>query len=266
MMSPNTHSVLVQSIERAVAHLADALMELDSVPSGDKATIGFAAHAMNNYLSVSEATLDLLSDALRGHPDQDVSRWLEGLRQVSKMMQHSVSRLVSASAPQNFPLKPASLDVATLMKRASDYYGRSAETKRLSIEYRHTPDTPHVWADAVAVSVVADNLLSNAVKYSEPGGKILVETQPAPGGVVCRVSDQGEGLTPGQISKLFRAGISRGPVPTAGEASHGFGLAIAKELVDRMGGRIWVESEPGEGSCFSFSLPYDAHAEKHRSP
>lgn len=265
MMSPNSHSTLMVSIERAVAHLADALMELDRIPAGDKATIGFAAHAMNNYLSVSEATLELLGNALRDHPNPDVKRWLDGLNQVSKRMHHSLSRLVNASAPQDFPVKLEALDAIPLMRRACDYYRRSAEEKRLAIAFRGAAETPPIWADTVAVAVIADNLLSNAIKYSHPGGTITVDVQSAPGGVVCSVCNQGTPMTPSEMAQVFRSGLSRGrPSPTAGEPSHGYGLTIAKELVDRMGGRIWVDSDHEKGTCFFFSLPYHAHAEKSR--
>jgi signal transduction histidine kinase len=211
---------------------------------------------MNNYLSVSEATLGLIEHALGDHPDKEVARWLDGLRHLGHLMQHTVGRLLRASTPAEFPLKPESVDLPLLMQRACNYYQPSAGQKQLQIVCRAVGDVPPVWADRVAVAVVADNLLSNAVKYSNPGGEIVVQVSPGPGGAVCSVRDHGRGLTAIEQSRLFQRGVNVGPAPTGGEPSTGFGLAIARELIDRLGGRLWCESEPGRGACFSFRLPY----------
>jgi signal transduction histidine kinase len=255
-MTTDARSNAVESIETAIAHLADALAELDRMPTGDKATVGYVAHALNNYVSVSEATLDLLSHALQGHPNPEIATWLTGLRHLGTLMHHTVGRLVHASAPGDFPLKLEYLDLPKLIKRACDFYRGSAERKKIEIVCRPIGDIPLAWADRVAVAVVVDNLLSNAVKFSTPGGTIVVQILPGPGGVVCSVRDQGPGLTSDEQARLFQRGVRLTPVPTGGEPSAGYGLSIAKELIDRMGGRLWSESQLGQGTMFSFRLPY----------
>jgi two-component system, sensor histidine kinase and response regulator len=255
-MTIDARANAVESIETAIAHLADALAELDRMPTGDKTTVGYVAHALNNYVSVSEATLDLLSNALQGHPNPEVTTWLTGLRHLGTMMHHTVGRLVHASTPGDFPFKLEYLNLPTLIRRACDYYRGSAERKQLELVCRPVGEIPLAWADRVAVAVVVDNLLSNAVKFSMPGGTIVVQILPGPGGVVCSVRDQGPGLTSEEQARLFKRGVKLSPVPTAGEPSSGYGLSIAKELIDRMGGRLWSESEIGQGTVFSFRLPY----------
>jgi signal transduction histidine kinase len=142
------------------------------------------------------------------------------------------------------------------MERVCDYYRSSARQKQLDITCRPIGELRPVWADRVVVAVVADNLLSNAVKFSKPGGQIVVQLVPGPGGVVCSVHDHGPGLTHLEQARLLRSNGRAGTTPTAGEPSSGFGLVIAKEFIERMGGRLWVESEPGHGACFFFRLPY----------
>lgn len=246
----------VRSIEVAIVHLSEALTELDRMPVGDQSAVGFVAHALNNYLSVADATLDLLTGVLHDYPDPEVASWLGGLRHLGMQMQHTVSRLVHASTVADFPLRAEWLDLARLMKRACEYYRRAAEAKHLEIVCRETGEIPPAWADRVAVAVVVDNLLSNAVKFSHPDGQIVVEIQPGPGGVVCSVRDAGPGLTAAEQWQLLQRGLLDGPAPTGGEPSHGYGLSIVKELLGRMGGRVWVDSAPGQGACFSFSVPY----------
>jgi signal transduction histidine kinase len=259
MSQPDPRSQVAQSIEQAIAYLADALVELDSIPAHDSSTIGFVAHAMNNYLSVTDATLALLRHALRDYPDAEVARWLEGLRHLGSMMHHTIGRLVRATSTEDFPLKPDYMNLPRLMERACDHYRVKAAQQQLEIRCRTVADIPPTWGDAVAVAVVADNLLSNAVKFSHPGGEILVQILPGPGGVVASVRDNGPGLSFLEQTRLFQPHLTPASPITPGTPnapSQGYGIRIAKGLIDRMGGRLWVESEEGRGACFFFRLPY----------
>ena len=263
MTSDDPRREVAQSIENAISELAHALGELDRMPSSDRSTIGFVAHAMNNYLSVNDAVLGLLSRTLREYADADVQAWLDGLRHLGTLMQHTAGRLLRTTSPSEFPLKMEYVPLPMLMDRACDYYRPAAQRKHLEITCRFIGDVPPAWADRVAVAVVADNLLSNAVKYSAPNGAIVVQVMPGPGGVVCSVRDHGPGIAPTDQARLFQRGVTLNAVPTGGEPSSGFGLTIAKEFVERMGGKLWVDSEPGRGACFSFRLlyhPADANA------
>jgi signal transduction histidine kinase len=258
MTAEDPRNQVAQSIEDAIADLAEALVELDRIPSHDRSTVGFVAHAMNNYLSVTEATLGLLRETLRDYPDPEVAKWLEGLRHLGTMMHHTVGRLLRTTGPDDFPLKPDYVNLPRLMDRACDYYRLKASQKQLEIICRSVGEIPPTWADAVAVAIVADNLLSNALKFSNPGGEILVQILPGPGGVVCSVRDNGPGLTQLEQARLFHRGATSGVEPAANHQVSGFGLTIAKGLIDRMGGRLWAESEPGRGACFFVRLPYHA--------
>lgn len=123
-----------------------------------------------------------------------------------------------------------------------------------------TVDVPSVWTDRVATAAALDNLFSNAVKYSPPGKRIWVEVVAQQNEVVCSVRDEGPGLSQEDQAKLFQRGITLTPKPTGGEPSAGYGLAVAKQLIEKVGGTIWCESVLGKGACFSFRLPqYQEH-------
>jgi signal transduction histidine kinase len=111
-----------------------------------------------------------------------------------------------------------------------------------------------VWADRVALAVVAENLLSNAVQFSRRHGTVDLQIMSEPGYVVCSVRDSGPGLTPDQLQRVFDRPLPANAPPHA-EAQVGFGLAMAREFVRRMEGKLWGESEVGHGACFSFRLP-----------
>ena len=104
------------------------------------------------------------------------------------------------------------------------------------------------------------NLLSNAIKYNRPGGSVLVQLQADGARAVVQVHDTGLGLSAEDCAQLFqpfnRLGQARGPVEGTG-----IGLAVTHHLVRLMGGQITVQSTPGEGSCFSVTLPTLAPAE-----
>jgi signal transduction histidine kinase len=255
MTTSDPRASITESIESAIANLADALIDLEGLPVQDRPAVAAIAHALNHYLSVSDAGLALIEHAVRDHPNKEVATWLEALGHLGNMMHHTVGRLLHGSAPAHVPLKPDYVNVMVLMQRACDYYQPRAQARQLEITCQSVGDVPFAWADRVAVAVIADHLLSNAVKFSNPGGRIVVQILPGPGGVVTSVRDSGPGLTPLEQARLFQRGTV---APGTGKPSQGFGLSIAKEFVDRMGGRLWVESEPGRGACFFFRLPYHA--------
>ena len=101
-----------------------------------------------------------------------------------------------------------------------------------------------------------DNLISNAIKYSPIGGKIAVLVNRAQNKTVIRVADEGAGLSPEDLGRLFGRFQRLSAKPTAGESSTGLGLSIVKRIVDMHGGRVTADSAgPGQGSTFTVVLP-----------
>jgi hypothetical protein len=100
-----------------------------------------------------------------------------------------------------------------------------------------------------------DNLLTNAVKYSPPGSTVQVSVQPEGDGWRINVQDEGPGITEEDRQKLFEDFARLSARPTGGEKSTGLGLAIARRIVHAHGGEIGVDSIPGHGATFWFTLP-----------
>lgn len=243
------------AILRAQAELVEALSELEKMPSFDLGGVCFSAHTLGNYLMVTGATVELLLSRLADHPDPQIRAWLEGLGHVTELMRQTVTQLMTSSVPTDAKLRFLKWDVVPLVLRACDYYQRIADPKNILIACEPQIDVAPVWTDPVALAAVMDNLLSNAVKYSFPGKKIWVQIREEATSFVCSVRDQGPGLSKEDQTKLFQKGVKLSSVPTGGEPASGYGLAVAKELIERLHGDLWCESKLGAGACFSFRLP-----------
>jgi signal transduction histidine kinase len=131
---------------------------------------------------------------------------------------------------------------------------------RQSLQLSHTciDDIPNVWADPRLLTQVVSNLLTNALNYTQPGGKIHLqvshEMQDGNQWVVIRVIDTGVGIQPEESPNLFTRFFRGSASELTGASGTGLGLAISKELSERMGGSITMESTPGKGSTFSVWL------------
>jgi signal transduction histidine kinase len=247
---------LVESaIARARADLEEALSELEKMPAFDADSVIFAAHALSSYMTAARAGVELILMRLADHPDAQLRLWVEGVQHATNLMTRYILQLKGAFASTETLFRLEKVDLPTLVLRACDFYQRMAVRKRIHVIANSTVNVPHVLTDRVAVAAVLDNLLSNAVKYSNRGKQVSVELRSEKDWVVCDVRDEGPGLSKTDQAKLFQKGTTLTPKPTGGESASGYGLAVAKELIDKLGGEIWCESILGKGSCFSFRLP-----------
>jgi signal transduction histidine kinase len=244
------------SILEARKGLEQALTDLEKLPAIDPHSLAFSAHALQNYLTIMSGTTELLSLKLTGYPDPEVQAWMTYMRQATEMMARIVADLMNSATVSRAPaLKFDKVNLAKMLRRFSDAYQVKAADKRIQVTYKPEQDTIFVWADAVALAAVLDNLFSNALKYSPLGGEVRVTLWKESAMVVCAVQDQGQGLSREDQSKLFQRGVKLSSVPTGGEPSSGYGLAVAKELTTLMQGEIWCDSELGKGARFLLRLP-----------
>ncbi len=246
---------VASAIVRAQADLEEALAELEKIPAFDTSSVAFVAHALNNFLGVTGGTVELIAMHLGESADEQVKVWLEGLRHATDLMTRAVSQLVGTSASSGDRTHLEKVDLPLLVQRACNYFQRVADRKSIRIVVEPSSAVPPVRTDRVLVAAVLDNLVSNAIKYSQPEKQISVRVSGDTNWAVCEVRDEGPGLSAADQARLFQRGVRLTPYPTGGEPSTGYGLAVAKELVDRLGGAIWCESVLGHGCCFSFRLP-----------
>jgi PAS domain S-box-containing protein len=133
-------------------------------------------------------------------------------------------------------------------------YRGAAENKGVKFSVM-VKDEFKVFGDPEMINTVIRNLVNNAVKFSNAGGMITLEAKKKDKQVEVSVKDQGVGIAPEDISKLFHIDMKYKSTGTAGESGTGLGLLLCKEFVEKNGGTIWCDSEPGAGSTFTFRIP-----------
>ncbi|HEV8547285.1 MAG TPA: GAF domain-containing sensor histidine kinase [Candidatus Limnocylindrales bacterium] len=154
-----------------------------------------------------------------------------------------------------FRLEP--LDLGQVVDQATAATAALFETTGLELRREVPSGLPEVLGDRNRLIQVVINLLSNAVKFTL-SGSITVRVAAAPEQVVVSVADTGVGITPEDWDRVFEQFAQSGDTLSETPRGTGLGLAICRQIVEQHGGRIWLESEVGAGSTFSFSLPLAA--------
>jgi signal transduction histidine kinase len=245
----------ISSIVKAKEELNKALSSIEQLPPFDPQNTAFVAHLLNNHLTVLSGAAELLQLTLKDYPNKEVHLWLSGMRRVCDLMAHLTPKLINVQSSEEYELRLEKVNLALLVERACNFYRRIAEAKLITLSFEAPAEGAFAWTDRVAVAATLDNLLSNAIKFSEPGGMVWVRIKMEPEHLLCSVRDEGPGLSSDDLGKLFQKGVRLSAQPTMGEPSSGYGLAVAKTLVDKLGGAIWCESEMGRGSSFWIKLP-----------
>ena len=165
-------------------------------------------------------------------------------------------------APLRLKVKPT--DVIEQINGAVAAIREQLEARDLALSLEVADDLPPARADPTRLRQVLDNLLSNACKFTYPGGQIKIGAQlhegdgveaDSSGFLLVSIADTGVGIAPEERENIFEP-FYRAENPLEVEAAGvGVGLTIARSLVQAHGGRMWVESEPGQGSVFYFTLP-----------
>ncbi|WP_438481888.1 tetratricopeptide repeat-containing sensor histidine kinase [Oleiharenicola lentus] len=179
------------------------------------------------------------------------------IRAESERMFKLVQGLLDGSAVEANRLKLtlASLDLNSLVAATISVFQRRAAHKQQRVEFTPAKELPEIEGDYTRLQQVVENLIDNALKFSPAGTTVHIAVSSQMDRVQLAVRDEGPGLTDEDKQKLFQKFSRLSAVPTAGETSTGLGLALARELVELHGGKIWAESKPSEGAVFMVEIP-----------
>jgi signal transduction histidine kinase len=248
-----------QELTNANRRLAAQWARLRQANAFKSEILGTVAHDLKNPLGVILGRTEILKEMIGGAGalDENVKGQIAYIRDAANRLTGMVDDLVSDAMADalDITVRRESVDISVLVQEVAEANRPLAARKQQTITVA-APANHIAMCDADRVREAIDNLVSNAVKYSPIGGAIDLLVGEEDGGILIQVSDQGAGLSPEDISRLFGRFQRLSAKPTAGESSTGLGLSIVKRIVDLHGGRIAVQSAgPGKGATFKMILP-----------
>jgi len=199
----------------------------------------------------------LLEQERVGPLNERQQRYLEIVRKNSLRLNVLINDLLDTSkiASGSLELSLTELDVRHEIEDVLRSMQTLVEEKQIDVVLDISPELPRIQADSLRFSQVIANLLSNAYKYSPEGATATVTAKEGPGLIQIDISDTGIGISKADQSKLFTKFFRADNSSTREESGTGLGLFITRHLIEAHGGKIWVESEEGKGTIFSFTLP-----------
>jgi signal transduction histidine kinase len=248
---------LYQALERTNAKL----VELDRMKSE---LVNIVAHDFRSPLAGVLGHAELLEwkpDASRDERVDQARAIIRAATHMANLVDKTLktTRLETGHFPFEFGVVELGAVVRAVVSRFPD-----SPRHPVSVE---TPDDPvPCWADEDRMSEVVENLVSNAIKYSPAGGPVRVELKRDAEFATLTVADVGMGIDGKDMDRLFRPFSRVRSRRTAEIEGSGLGLYICDRIVKAHGGRLWVESRPGEGSAFSLALPLFGVAAQTRAP
>ncbi|NIM13369.1 MAG: tetratricopeptide repeat protein [Candidatus Aminicenantes bacterium] len=200
-----------------------------------------AGHLENHFQSLGEEELEEFIHNIYKQT-RDMSDLLENLLQWAMVQIGKIEQ------------NPETVDFRLLTEETLEQIEYSAQKKKIHLA-SHIMENTFAWADKQMMKSVMRNLLANAVKYTHPGGEVKITSTDAGNRVEITVSDNGVGMDKEKAERLFMEEVHESTRGTASEKGTGLGLVLCKEFVEKNGGEIRVQSQPDQGSHFSFTLP-----------
>jgi signal transduction histidine kinase len=216
------------------------------------------AHELRNPLAIVQGDLEAMLDGVRPLSRGAVSSVHEETQLLSRLI--TDLRDLSLAEAGQLPLQRRPTDLGELARAAVGRLASRARDKEVELRAEAPEATqalPEVEVDPDRISQVLGNLLENALRHTPEGGRVMVSLEPEDGGEEVRVTvhDTGVGVPEDHLPNLFERFYRADQARSRSEGGSGIGLAVVKQIVEAHGGRVWVQSTPGEGASFGFTLP-----------
>ena len=238
--------------EKKLAQQKEELRELNATK--DK-FFSILAHDLKNPFTNLYSMGDLLIKNFESLDEEDK---LEGLRKMHKssdFIYQLLENLLTWSRSQRgkIEFQPGNFNLAALAEVNVNLHKAAAENKGIKIENSLTGENL-AYGDREMINTVLRNLMNNAVKFSSKGSTIYLSAKKNKDYYTVSIKDEGVGISKEDQKKLFKLDEKYKSKGTAGETGTGLGLVLCREFVEKNGGKIWCESEPGKGTVFSFNI------------
>ena len=199
---------------------------------------------------------DYLTTDIDSLSKEEIGQICNSINNSARSLFNYFENLLTWSNVQSGRLKynNTNIKISEIIKRAMNIISVNASTKDIKIDIK-VDDNLYVYSDENMLSSVIQNLISNAVKFTNVGGKVLIKTLSQNDIVEVSIKDNGVGIDEEKLENLFKIDHASSSKGTSNEKGTGLGLIIAKELIEKQGGTLKVDSAVGKGSTFIFTLP-----------
>lgn len=247
----STHIELKQSrdlILKQKSELATLLQTKDKLFS-------IVSHDLRSPFAGLLTLVNIMVETYDSYEKEELRESLMLIRDTSDQLHSLIQNLLNWARLQNKVLeyRPSKLHLLTHIRKSVEVLAMNSAKKSITLKCEVDKDFL-VTADPDMLRIILHNLLGNAIKFSNTGSSVLIESETDQSRIITRVIDSGVGMSPEKIEEFFSTGKSVSTAGTANEAGSGLGLMLCKEMVEKMGGFLGVESKPGEGSTFWFAL------------
>lgn len=244
-----------KALKELNAKLLETIDELRIANAGKDKFFRIIAHDLKNPFHSILGLSELLMDYAQSSNPDEIKQMASIINQSTDDAYKLLENLLAWSMSQTncIPFSPQKNTVRKLLKEAVSLSSSSAKAKNISITC-DVDEKTNVYADANMLSAILRNLISNAIKFTNKMGKIRISVSQTENDILFSVCDTGMGMPSEIIDKLFKIEEKISIPDTDSQLGTGLGLLLCKEFVEKHNGKIWVESEPGKGSDFKFTL------------
>jgi PAS domain S-box-containing protein len=246
---------LYSALSRRAAQLEAAYNDLRDADRLTDEMIQNISHELRTPLAPVVGYTDMLLADDLGDLNEDQRRVIEIMNAQARMLTRMVSDIVTVQNPKEEMDRRSQVSLGMLAAAAVETAGVSAQKRGVHFDIAVRDNLPEIIADEERVLQVFENLLSNAVKFSPHGGAVKIAIYDVVHSIQVDVTDQGIGIPSEETEKIWRRFYQIDGSATRSFNGLGLGLTIVKQVIEKHNGRVWVSSEPGQGSTFSFTLP-----------
>jgi len=232
------------------------LMELESLKED---LINMVVHDMKNPVSNTMLALDMFAFDPNTHLTEQQTEFLQMAKRNQFKLSEMIMNLLEISKLESgaIQITKGPVDTLDLINRTVERYAATIRKEEQTVRVSVDPAAGTITTDERLLDRILSNILSNAIKHSHPKGEIILNVAPVAddAGVAFSVKDFGQGIPKEFHQKIFEKFCQAGLRELGHRTDTGLGLAFCKMAVETLGGAITVDSQPGKGSCFTFSLP-----------
>jgi signal transduction histidine kinase len=224
--------------------------------------LSLVSHELRSPLNTLNGYLDLLLEGIAGELNEQQREFVQRARAGSEHLYSLLEDLllIARADAGQLRLNRTAHSLEELVNAAREELELAIMDAGVTLEIALPANLPELFVDATRIQQVLRNLLSNALRFTPAGGRVTIDAHAVPARqegererVEVSVRDSGCGIAPEYLERVFER-FFQAPRAEGGRGGQGLGLAVVKTIVEAHGGRVWVESTPGEGSTFLFTL------------